>query len=531
MGLTLASVGVLCAGCGPGAEPSVEYAPPALVVVVTVDQLRADLLEMYAPALQGGFARLSRGGQVFTRASHLHASTSTAVGHATLAAGVAPWKHGLVGNDFWHLDDGGEPRSVYSVADETESILGFPEMAGRSPRNMLRQGLADWMVAADSGTRVVSVSRKDRAEIPMAGQVAGHVYWIAEGRGQFATSSYYRSENPGWVDEFNETRMREILGGPVWESVTPDTLTGLARRDSAAYEGDGVHVVFPHRRDAEADGELPGAYIDWAEDTPAPDRAVLEFAKTAMRELELGRRSGGPDFLALSFSQTDNVGHSYGPVSQEQLSNLIHLDGLVAELVGFLNEEVGAGRWVLGLSGDHGVMTIPEWLAESGEEARRLTREERRELNRVAAEAARSAVSGADGQSAIARAVEVLPWIQRAYTPSDLMAASPDSMTALFARSHLDGRGWGPLGRYGVYVQFREGILNRTSSRGTGHGSPYWHDRHVPLIVYGGGVAPAVRSDVAYTFDLAPTLAELAEIPVPSDLDGRSLAVGPGGNP
>ena len=504
---------------------------PALVVMVTVDQLRADLLETYAPALQGGIARLRRDGQMHTNASHLHASTSTAVGHATLATGVAPWKHGLVGNDFWEWTDEGEPRSTYSVADESATILDFPDMAGRSPRNLLREGLPDWMVAADPETRVDTVSRKDRAAIPMAGSVRGYVYWLAAGRGQFVTSDYYRASNPGWVDEFNQERMPELLGNPVWERVTPDSLIGLARRDSAVYEGDGVHVVFPHRRAFEAEGESPGAQFDWVEDTPAPDRAVLEFAKTAMRELGIGRRPGGADYIALSFSQTDNVGHRYGPISQEQLSNLVHLDALLAELIEFLDEHVGPDRWLLGLSGDHGVMTTPEWRVESGEESRRLTRDERRELNRVAAEAAERATSRAALPAAVAEAVEALPWVARTYTPGGLVGESPDSMATLFARSHYDGRGWGALGRYGVYLQFREGLLNRSSRRGTGHGSPYWHDRHVPLILYGAGVAPGVRSEAAYTFDLAPTLAELAGVPVPPDLDGRSLTLKSRENP
>lgn len=500
--------------------------------MVVVDQLRADLIDVYAPALTGGFARLREGGLVFTNASHLHASTSTAVGHATLGTGVTPARHGLVGNDFLHRPDGGEQVSTYSVADEAEPILGFPDMGGRSPRNLLRDGLADWMTAADAGTRVVSVSRKDRGAIPLAGRVRGHVYWIAAGQGRFVTSTYYRSEEPAWVTRFNRDHMERILGDPVWTRATPDALTGLARRDSVDYEGDGVHVVFPHRRESETTGALPQAQLAWAEETPAPDRAVLEFASTAVRELELGRRAEGVDYLAVSFSQTDNVGHAYGPMSQEQLANLVHLDGLLAELMVMLDAEVGAGRWILGLSADHGVMTSPEWLTETGLPANRLSRDERRELNRLAAEAAESAPTADAVAAAVARAVEVLPSVVRAFTAEELTAVEPsDTIAALFRASHRDDRSWGTLGRYGVYVQFGEDVLNRSSSRGTSHGSPYWHDRHVPLILYGGGVAPGVRSEPVHTFDLAPTLATLSGVPIPPDLDGGPLITRPAGNP
>lgn len=533
LGLTFAALGVGCSSTSPAPATNGAAAPdsPRLVVMVVVDQLRADLLEVYAPALRGGFARLRRDGLVFTQASHLHASTSTAVGHTTLATGVTPARHGVVGNDFWHRPDGNEMVSTYSMADEAAPVVGIPEMSGRSPRNLLRTGLADWMSAADPGTRVLSVSRKDRGAIPLAGKVRGHVYWIAAGQGRFVTSTYYRSQNPGWVSRFNRDRMPEILGDAVWARVTPDSLTPLARRDSVEYEGDGVHVVFPHRREAESSGSLPRAQVVWAEETPAPDRAVLDFALTGLRELELGKRRGGTDLLAISFSQTDNVGHAYGPMSQEQLSNLVHLDGLMGELIEALDREVGAGRWILGLSADHGVMTAPEWLAEKGEPGRRLDRDERRELNRLASEAAAAAGSMDAIPAAVKAAVETLPSVVRAFTGRDFGGEPADTIIALFANSHRDDRSWGTLGRYGVYVQFRADVLNRTSSRGTSHGSPYWHDRHVPLILYGDGVAPGVRREPVHTFDMAPTLAALSGIPIPSDLDGRPLITGSGGSP
>ena len=192
---------------------------------------------------------------------------------------------------------------------------------------------------------------------------------------------------------------------------------------------------------------------------------------------------------------------------------------------------MGSGRWVLGLSADHGVMTAPEWLSERGEEVRRISRDERRELNRLASEAAAAAGSTASVPVAVAEAVGALPFVGMAYTGEDLAAMPADTIAALFARSYREDRSWGTLGRYGVYVRFREDVLNRTSTRGTSHGSPYWHDRHVPLILYGSGVAPGFRSEPVHTFDLAPTLAALSGIPIPPDLDGGTLITGSGRNP
>lgn len=520
---------VLCGCAEPSAAPGDDV--PALVVMVVVDQLRADLLDRYAPALSGGFARLAREARQYTGASHRHASTSTAVGHATLSTGVAPRRHGLVGNDFRILTEDGRLPSVYSVEDTLSPIVGFPELEGRSPANLLRGGLADWMVAADSGTRIVSISRKDRGAIPLAGRVPGHVYWIHASAGQFVTSTYYRDHYPDWVGTFNRERMPIILGDSLWIRLTPDSLAELARRDSVTYEGDGVNVTFPHRRDREGTGTTPEARNEWAGDTPAPDRAVLELAREAMRELELGHRADGPDYLALSFSQADYIGHDYGPMSQEQLSNLVHLDLLLDELLTLLDEEVGPGRWVLGLSADHGVMTAPEWLAEEGASGWRLTAEQRREMSQVAAAAAEGATSRDEMQARVAAAVEALPWVERVHGPTEVAGEPTDTMAALFGLSHREDRFWGTLGRYGLYVQLIPGVLNRSEPRGTGHGSPYWHDRHVPFILYGGGIGPGRSEAPVYTYDLAPTLAAMSGIPVPADLDGRSVLSGGGGNP
>src|SRR5688572_29688449 len=161
---------------------------PSLVVMVVVDQLRADLLDRYEPVLAGGFRRLRREGFRFTGARHAHAITETAPGHATIATGVHPSRHGIVANT-WLEQRGTEWASVYSVAGAAP-IVGAPESPGRSPANLLRTGIADWISDAAPGARVVSLSAKDRSAILLGGRSRGHVYWIGED-GSFTTSSHY----------------------------------------------------------------------------------------------------------------------------------------------------------------------------------------------------------------------------------------------------------------------------------------------------------------------------------------------------
>jgi predicted AlkP superfamily pyrophosphatase or phosphodiesterase len=520
----LTALGVLSGCLGPGVqEPPAPAGSPTLVVVLVVDQLPESLLERYDSVFTGGLRRLLDQGRVYASATHDHAETETAPGHTTLATGVFPSRHGIVAND-WSEERDGEWRSVYSMADPASPILGFPEMPGRSPANMFRGGLPDWLKARSPEARIVSVSRKDRAAIGLAAQAAGEVYWMAPGAGQFVTSTYYHSDYPGWVREFNRREMPRIYADTVWQNVTPPELWSLTRPDTARYELDGVHTFFPHRASDLVDVSDPGAVNTWRyDDTPFPDVAVVEFAKTAIRELELGRR-GVVDYLGVSLSQTDLVGHRFGPLSREQLDNLLRVDRLIGELLDDLDETVGPGRWVLAFSSDHGVLGIPEYLEEEGVLAHRLTRDD--------AVALRSAVQGAsvgglEGErlaESVERAVAALPFVAAAYTTSEIEDADarPDSFAVLFDHSFVEGRAVSVPARYGVEFRYAPNTIAWGEDPAT-HGSPYYYDRWVPLIFLGGSVEPGTTAEPVATVDVAPTLASLARIEAPDDLNGRVL--------
>lgn len=502
----------------------VEREPPALVVYVAVDQLRGDLLERYDSLFTGGIRRLMDQGFRFTGTTHDHAHTATAVGHSTLSTGVFPSRNGIVGNS-WMEETAEGWRSVYSFGDTLAHILGLPALEGRSSRNLLRSGLADWILEADSGAHVVSVSKKDRAAIAMGGKARGHVYWIAEAQGRFVTSSHYAGQYPEWVERFNREAMPEILGDSVWEQGVPERARSLSRRDTAAYEGDGTHTYFPHRLQDEAEGEDTADRNRWAIRTPWPDRAVGAFAREAVQALGMGQ-DPVTDYLGLSFSQVDYVGHDYGPLSREQLDNLLHLDEVMGELMGFLDETVGPDRWVLAFTADHGVLTIPEYLVEQGQEASRARAEDFRTLRSTFEEYRSAEGDPLSISEELAGALEELPFIADALTIPELTTGPPaDSFVVLMRNSFHPERwnyGAGSEGS-GVVFRFPELFYPSTSERGTGHGSPYYYDRWVPLVFYGAGVEPGVSDAPSRTVDIAPTLAWLAGIPTPPDLDGTPL--------
>ncbi len=193
---------------------------PALVVYVVVDQLRGDLLERYDSLFTGGIRRLHDEGFRFLSATHDHAKTSTSVGHATLSTGVFPSRSGIVANNWMERTPQGW-KSIYCVDDTMTHVLGLPALEGRSPKNLLRGGLADWVSQADSGAVIVSASRKDRAAITMSGKTSGHTYWIAANTAKFVTSSFYADEYPGWVERINRVEMPVLFGDSVWGQTIP----------------------------------------------------------------------------------------------------------------------------------------------------------------------------------------------------------------------------------------------------------------------------------------------------------------------
>ena len=493
--------------------------------MVVVDQFREPYLERYGDLFTGGFRRLLDNGRFYTRATHDHAVTETAVGHATLSTGAYPMQHGIVANE-WVERVGDRWMGISNVGDSTVKIVGYPPLPGVSPHYMMRPGLAEWITAANPRSQVASVSAKDRGAVLPAAHARGQVYWFEPLVGRFVTSTYYRDKYPAWADDFTRRVLPTYARDSVWESRIPKSLLGRAPADAAPYEGDGVHTTFPHRYATEG---RPGRYWEWFATTPMLDAATLDYAKTVVTSLRLGR-DDDLDFLNVSLSQTDRVGHAYGPLSREQLDNLLRLDRALGDFFSFLDKRVGAGRWTMGLSSDHGALVAPETLPQPGEPAaRRATSDERAALSAIAREAA--AMQNA-GDTAVATktaaALARLPFVAATYTHAALVREPPaDSFAVLERRSLYPGRASGTFSPFGVEVRFEEGWMARAT--GTTHGTPYWYDRHVPLVFMGPGITAGRDTTRAATVDFAPTLARVVGITPPAGVDGHALVgvVGP----
>jgi hypothetical protein len=421
---------------------------PRLVVVVVVDQLRGDLpLRAAAASPGGGFERILKGGTVYDQAYYEHATTATAPGHATLFTGAYPSQHGIVGNEWYERDAQQRTSSVTAPAHGRE--IG--------PWNLRATTVGDELrLACGVRCRVFAVSGKDRGAVLPAGHV-GKAFWFDVARGGFRSSAYY-APSPDWVAKWN-AGIPPAMYPAQWTLLRAPSAYAGAADDDRSFERPPAALgkTFPH-----ALGQPGGnGYYELFLHTPFVDALTLAFVRELARVEGLGRNDT-PDFLSVSLSATDYVGHSFGPESLESADNLVRLDRALADFIGFLDERVGRERYLLVLTADHGLGATPDYSATLGFPAQRIDAESLsstvdRELAarlRVPPPAvsafvppalyldrAKLAAAGVSRERAAAAAAEVLraqPGVAHAFT-SDGFAADP-AIAALVENSLYEPR-------------------------------------------------------------------------------------------
>ena len=530
---------------------SAAASPPRVVLVLSIDQLRADRLD---PSLPGGLGRIAREGRVFADAAHAHAGTETCPGHAAILTGHHPGPAGIPLNDFIDRESG---RSIYCVADDAPDArtLGPAGDAGegRSPRRMRVSALGDWMKASDSSARVFAVSGKDRAAITLAGQHPDGVYW-AEARppGGFTTSRYYRAAMPQWAKRWYGKEAEEgafLADVPArWEHPGGVPPNG-ARIDDTPWEASRFSRVSGHPLRSDDRKQL----LDQIAFSPWLDTMTLDFARALVDGEKIGQ-GGGTDLLAVSLSATDTVGHLYGPGSQEARDALRRLDADLGRFLSAVEKRAGKGRLLVVLTSDHGVLELPEVLAQTGAsecpvpggriDAKALGKR----LEAAVADAVEPAGSPAhdepwlrhasleltvNRQLAAARGVAVervidaakqflstQPGVERVWTPDEIARGEGPVPFAALYRNSFDAERSGDL-----VIQTAPTCELSPYPSGTSHGTPYLYDRAVPLVFYGPGISPGVVRGRAAPVDIAPTIARQIGVPAPPGLDGQALAL------
>lgn len=512
-------------------------ARPALVLFVSVDQMRADYLTRFDGLFTGGLRRLLDTGAVFTEARYRHADTETGPGHAVLLSGRHPSHSGIVGNQWYDALLG---RDVYCVEDPVQVALGGQ---GRSASPALFSGftVGDVLKRDSPGSKVVAVAGKDRAAVLMGGRRADGAYWYENAQGRFVTSSYYARTAPAWLEAFNARRLPDAYFGRSWTRLLPDTALyeRLAGPDVVPGEWDGVDNAFPH-----ALRSRPGesAYYEYLRRTPFLDELTLEAALAAVAGHDIGR---GPatDLLIVGFSATDSIGHTYGPDSQEAMDQLLRLDRRLGALFDALEVRVGRGRLLVGLGADHGSTTLTEVARGRGVDARRVAPVVFAEAVKQALAArfagatglvarmdgpsvyfdlaalARQGVPRAAAEEAAGRALVATGLVDGYYTHAQLIGDPPpdDPAFALFRASFFETRS--PH----VIARIRANVYVASYSGGTGHGTYHDDNRHVPIAFMGPGVRAGRYATQAGPEEIAPTLAALLGLEYPLQDARRAL--------
>src|SRR5579864_1976746 len=356
----------LPAGAQPtAAKPSKSEGKPKLVVLLVVDQMRADYVDKFLFQWTGGLKRLVEEGAWFRDAAYPYAATETCVGHSTISTGAFPPTHGMVANAWW---DRKEQKMVTCTSDLDPNVknIGY---AGATPGGadtawrMTVPSFAEELKFQTGGvTRIVTFSLKARASLTMAGHKADAATWF-EG-GNWVTSSPYGVQP--FIEEQAKAHPPKADFGKTWALSLPEKSYWYSEKALGAVPPDGWDLTFPHPlRGKTGTGEPdPAFYSQWAT-SPYADTALTELAEKAVDALHLGNGSG-TDFLAVGYSTVDYVGHAFGPRSREIQDILIRLDKDLGDLFAHLDQKVGRGNYVVALSADHGVVPTPEDLQQTG---------------------------------------------------------------------------------------------------------------------------------------------------------------------
>jgi predicted AlkP superfamily pyrophosphatase or phosphodiesterase len=509
--------------------------PPRLVLQLTVDQLRGDQLLRYREKFgPGGFRLLLDRGRYFANAHYETSNTLTASGHAVLVTGADTAEHGIVANDWWDRATG---QPVYCTADARYPVFGDPAKpgAGMSPHRLTSSTVGDELVLAGAGrSRAFAVAGKDRSAILPAGHL-GIALWFSDKTGAFTSSSFYFPALPAWVDAWNAPkpadRYRRLDWRPLREPTTyrffANAANPLARPDPV------LGRAFPHPLLAKSDALFFKALLV----TPFLDELTAALATELLDREKLGQRDA-TDYLSISFSGNDYIGHAYGPDSMEAEDSLLRLDATLAALFTHLERTVGLARTVIVLSADHGVDDIPEAHRTRGRSADRFFPEK---IRAAANAALRSHFGVADDlvaafmppglyldakklsalkldpvavEAALAAHLRSAPGVAHALTRTDLLAGRVPR-SALLDRVQ---RGFHPSRSGDVVIVQQPFWYMYSDAEGYAamHGSPYAYDTFVPVIVLAPGVAAGLSHAAVSPAQIAPTLAALLEISPPS---------------
>lgn len=522
------------------ANPTFELNPPKLMVGITVDQMRYDYLTKYwKDYSEEGFKKLIREGYTCKNHHFSYAPTYTGPGHASIYTGTTPAYHGIIGNNWY---DKYEKSSKYCTGDSTVYGVGDSSLAGQmSPRNMLSSTITDELKLHSNGrSKTIGVSIKDRGAILPAGHLADAAYWFVGGdQGNFISSSYYMDELPDWVNTFNSSGYKDSLMLSGWNMLKPGESYDESIIDNNQYEAPftgKLQPAFPYNFTQLADSN--GGF-DLIKGSPLGNSIVTEMAIKCLKNEALGQDEF-TDFLAVSFSSTDYVGHRFAPAARETQDCYLRLDLEIARLISELDASVGKGNYTVFLTADHGAVHNPNYLKRLRMPSGYFKLDE--VSSRVNAALKNS--FGLEGliesysndqlffndsliaatKLDITKLEEIASKAALGYEGVYIALTRTQLVNTEFSSglNHVLQNGFSTKYSGDVIIVPRPGWMNYPTT-GTSHGSPFTYDTHVPLLFYGNGISPGFTDNRTHIKDIASTVASILGVQMPNANTGEPI--------
>ena len=509
---------------------------PKLVVGLVIDQMRWDYLYRFNALYgEGGFKRMLKEGFTAENTFIPYVPTYTAVGHTCVYTGSIPAISGIVGNNWFDKTTG---RGVYCTDDSTVSTVGSNSRAGKmSPANLWVTSItAELKLSNNFKSKVIGIALKDRGAILPAGHSANAAYWYDAGR--WITSTHYMTALPTWVEQFNNKGLVAKYMNQDWNTLLPMSSYGLSTADDKPYENSirGERTVtFPHKLSLIDSITRKESFRT----TPFANTFTFDFAKAAIENEGLGKNTV-TDFLAVSISATDYVGHSFGPNSVEIEDTYLRLDKDIANFLQYLDAKLGKGNYTVFLSADHAVAHIPAFLAEHKIPGGNFEDFDiRRELDSLImaefglrnmvlslqnyqvylniTELEKQGKDVAAVKRSVIKALQAKPFIIAAFETDKLEATTlPQPLKTMLIN------GYNPKRSGDIEFTLKPGYFDG-GVKGTTHGLWNPYDAHIPCLFFGWGVKQGKTNRETYMTDIAPTLAAMLKIQMPSGCVGKVI--------
>lgn len=511
-----------------------EPAKPRLIIGIVVDQMRYDFIwrfwDLYG---DGGFKRMVNEGFLCKDTRYNYFLTTTAPGHATIYTGTTPALHGIVDNNWYDRSSG---QVIYCTTDSSTKTVGDESAAvSSSPFRLETSTVTDELKLVSKESKVIGIAIKDRSAIMPAGHLSDGSYWYDAKTGNWITSTWYMNQLPSWLEQFNKTKAKEDYLDKDWTLLLPRNKYSMCTSDTTAYEnplpGESL-PAFPHK--------MVKGNFNLIIGTPFGNTMTKDVAIEAIKNEQLGKRSA-TDFLCVSFSSTDLIGHSFGPSSLETADCYLRLDKDIEAFLKFLDEYIGKNNVLIFLTADHGVALNPKFAEDEGLSAGVVQAENLKDkLNQYLS------TQFSEGNW-IVTAIDQEMYLDKKFIAGTKISEEEVVKKSLEFLSKQEGincvsapafntstcspfiqnkimNGYQAERSGDILYSLAPGWIDWASSKGSSHGTAYSYDDHVPLIWFGWKVMPGSTSEPVEVTDIAPTLSDWLNFAFPSGCTGKPIS-------